>query len=589
MAIRLPTFKRRHLRLLEMIRANAGKLALAMFCMLIMAATQAATAFLVKPVLDDIFVKKDEHMLTILPLVVIGLYVMRGVAYYGQNVLMTRTGESIIKTLRDNLYDRMMDLDLSFFQGEKTGALMSRVTNDVTVIRGLVSRAVTSALRDFFTVLGLTFVIFYRDWKMAIFALVVLPAAFYPIYWFGRKVRKAATGVQEGMADVSSILQETFSGNIIVKAFNMEAYEKRRFFEHTDRVFNMEMRAIIAKSLSSPIMEILAGLGIAFVMWYGGYQVIRGESTPGTFFSFMAAVLMLYDPVKKISYLNNDLQEGLAAADRVFDVIEREPAIQEKPDAVDLGQGPHTIKFENVSFRYEENWVLRDANLTVRPGEVVAIVGTSGGGKSTLVNLVPRFFDVTEGRVTIDGHDVRDLTVSSLRNEIAIVTQSPILFNDTIRNNIAYGNRDADDAAIEQAAKDAYALDFIKRLPQGLESNVGELGARLSGGEKQRMCIARALLKDAPILILDEATSSLDTESERIVQKALDNLMQGRTAFVIAHRLSTVRKVDRILVVVNGEVVEEGNHEELMARGGEYSKLHAMQFETDRDDITETP
>jgi subfamily B ATP-binding cassette protein MsbA len=588
MPLKLPKFQKRHLRLFGLIRQNAGKLLGAMACMLVMAASTATTAFLVKPVLDDIFVNKDSRMLKVLPAAVIVLYLLRGAAYYGQNVLMSRAGEAIIKSLRDTLYNRMMDLSLSYFQGERTGALMSRVTNDVNVIKGLVSRAVTSALRDFFTVTGLSFVILYRDWKMAVFAFLILPAAFYPVYWFGRRVRKAATGCQEAMADLSSMLQETLSGNIIVKAFGMEEHEKRRFFAKTKEILDREVAAITAKSLSSPVMEILAGLGIAFVMWYGGYRVIEGASTPGTFFSFMAAVLMLYDPVKKISYLNNDLQEGLAAADRVFDVIEQRPEILDPENPVVLARGAHTIVFDHVGFGYGETQVLKDIHLTVRPGEVVALVGTSGGGKSTLVNLVPRFFDVTGGSVRLDGHDVRNLSIASLRREIAIVTQSPVLFNASIRENIAYGNQEAGEEEIIQAAKDAFAWDFIQRLEKGLDSNVGELGARLSGGERQRLCIARALLKNAPVLILDEATSSLDTESERLVQQALDNLMRGRTAFVIAHRLSTVRNVHRILVMAGGRIAEEGSHEELLALGGEYAKLHTLQFrETSAPDQTE--
>ncbi len=546
--------------------------------MLVIAACTAATAFLVKPVLDDIFFKKDVQMLRIIPLAVILIYFLRGACYFGQAYLMNYVGESIIRGLRDGLYNRIQDLPLSFFHRERTGVLMSRITNDVNIVKAMVSTAVTGGLRDCFTIVGLTGVIFYRDWKLALFALVILPIAFFPVVAFGRRVRRVSTGCQEAMADMSVFLHETFAGNKIVKAFGMEGYEKERFFQKTARLFRLEMKAVVARSLSSPIMEFLGGLGIAFIIWYGGYRVIQGTSTPGTFFSFMAAVLMLYDPVKKMARLNNAIQEGLAAAVRVYDILETESDIVEREDAIELKPKRHSVVFRNVSFKYEDQMVLKNINLEVKSGEVVALVGMSGGGKTTLVNLIPRFYDVSEGAILIDGHDIRDVTIASLRRQIGIVTQEPILFDDTIRNNIAYGNRQASDGDIIQAAKSAYAYDFIQALPNKFDTGVGELGARLSGGEKQRICIARALLKNAPILILDEATSSLDTESERAVQKALENLMRGRATLVIAHRLSTVRSADRIIVIVNGQVVEEGKHDTLLAAGGEYHKLYEMQL-----------
>ncbi|MCX5882986.1 MAG: ABC transporter ATP-binding protein, partial [Deltaproteobacteria bacterium] len=460
----------------------------------------------------------------------------------------------------------------------KTGVLMSRITNDVNIIKSMVSTAVTSVLRDCFTIIGLTGVIFYRDWKLALYAIIILPIAFLPIVQFGRRVRRVSTGCQESMADLSSFLHETFSGNKIVKAFGMEAYEKQRFHAKTLGLFHLEMKAVIARSLSSPIMEFLAGLGIAFIIWYGGYRVISGESTAGTFFSFMAAVLMLYDPVKKLSNLNNSIQEGLAAADRAFDIIERKSDIQESDHPVEIPFRPHSVFFENVDFRYDETQVLKHINLTVNAGEILALVGMSGGGKTTLVNLIPRFYDITHGVIRVDETDIRKASLKSLREQIAIVTQEPILFNDTIGNNIAYGNTLAPFQEIVDAAKAAFAYDFIERLPRQFDTSIGELGSRLSGGEKQRLCIARALLKNAPILILDEATSSLDSESEMLVQKALENLMKGRTTFVIAHRLSTIGYANRIIVIVNGEIIEQGSHEDLMARQGEYHKLYEMQF-----------
>jgi subfamily B ATP-binding cassette protein MsbA len=573
----------RHRQLLALIRVHWGRLGLSMICMLVIAGATAASAYLVKPVLDDIFFNRNRSMLRLIPLVIVGIYLARGVGMYAQSYLMSYVGERIILALRTRLYDRIQDLPISFFQREKTGVLMSRITNDVNIIKAMVSVAVTSSLRDAFTILGLIFVIFYRDWKMALFALVILPAAFFPVVEFGRRVRRASTGCQEAMADMSVFLHETIAGNKIVKAFGMEAQEKKRFREKCEHLFRVEIRAVVARSLSSPVMEFFGGLGIAFIIWYGGAKVIDGTSTAGTFFSFMAAVLMLYDPVKKLSVLNNTVQQGLAAVDRVFDIIEMPSEIGEAPDARVIERRPHRVAFEDVWFRYEASWVLQGIDLSVREGEVLALVGMSGGGKTTLVNLIPRFFDVTRGRITIDALDIRRATLASLREQVALVTQEPILFNDTVRYNIAYGRPAATEAQIEAAAAAAYADPFIRALPQGYDTTIGELGGRLSGGEKQRLCIARALIKDAPILILDEATSSLDTEAEMLVQKALENLMRGRTTFVIAHRLSTVERADRIAVVVEGRIVEEGTHGQLIASGGEYCKLYRMQFGNGRE------
>lgn len=570
--------RRRHKRILELIKENRFRLFGAMIFMLIVGGATAASAFLVKPVLDEIFFEKDRFMLKVIPIAVILIYFLRGVAEYGQSYLMNYVSQSAIKKLRDDLYAKISELPLSFFHEERTGPLMSRVTNDVSIIKGMVSTAVTGTLRDCFTIVSLTFVIFYRDWQLAIYAFIILPLAFYPVYKFGRRVRRVSTGCQECMADLNSFLHETFAGNKIVKAFGMENHEKKRFYQKTKNLFKVEMSQAIAKSLSSPVMEILGGLGIGFIIWYGGYRVIEGTSTPGTFFSFMAAVLMLYEPVKKVSKLNNNIQEGLAAADRVFDIIERESDIKERENPIEIERGSHSVSFEHVWFGYDGNMVLEDININAKPGEIIALAGMSGGGKTSLVNLVPRFYDVTKGKICFDGIDIRDLSIASLRKQIAIVTQEPILFNDTIRDNISYGNWDATEEEIESAAKAAYAYDFIVGFPKGFDTTVGELGSRLSGGEKQRICIARALLKDAPVLILDEATSALDAEAEMLVQKALENLMKGRTTFVIAHRLSTIAYADRILVLVNGRIVEEGNRRELMERRGEYYKLAQMQL-----------
>jgi subfamily B ATP-binding cassette protein MsbA len=579
--------KERHKRILAMIKDNKYRLIIAMFLMIIVAATTSATAFLIKPVLDDIFFKKDVHMLTIIPIAVLCIYLLRAVSTVGQSYLMTYVGEEIIRRLRNLLYDRIMNLPMAFFQKEKTGVLISRITNDVNIIKAMVSTAVTGALRDCFTIVGLTVVIFYRDWQLASFAFFVLPLALIPFVKFGRKVRKVSTGSQETMAFISSFLHETFAGNKIVKAFCMEDHEKNRFFKMTEKLFTLQVKAAVAKQMSSAIMEFLAGVGIAFIIWYGGYRVVSGTSTPGTFFSFMAAVLMLYDPARKLSEFNNALQEGLAASDRIFDIIEQKSNIIECDHPVEICSKTHDIKFDNVSFKYDRKMVLKNIHLQVKHGEVLGIVGMSGGGKSSLVNLIPRFFDIYDGAILIDDIDIRNVSIKSLRDQIAIVTQDPILFNDTIRNNIAYGKPDATEEDIVAASKLAYAYDFIQNFPQKFDTTIGELGGLLSGGEKQRLCIARALIKNAPILILDEATSSLDTESENFVQKALENLMKGRTTFMIAHRLSTIRSVDRIIVLVNGEIKETGKHEDLLRQKGEYYKLHEMQFQQNKSGFSE--
>lgn len=574
----LSFIKPRHVELIKLIKEGWFTLFLATVCLLIVAGTTAVSAYLIKPALDDVFINKDARMLKLIPVAVIIVFFLRGLGIYGQEYLMSHVGQNIIRRLRNRLYDHIQDLSLSFFHKEKTGTLMSRITNDVNTIKAMVSSVVTGSVRDCFTIAGLTIVIFTQIWDLALLAFIILPIAFYPIVALGRKVRKVSRKCLEAIADMSSFLHETFAGNKIVKAFGMEAYEKKRFFDKTLLLFKLEMKEVRAKSLSSPIMEFLGGLGIAFVIWYGGYRVISGTYTTGTFVSFLAAVVMLYDPVKKLSKLNNQLQQGLAATDRIFDIIERQSDIKEDENPVILSRGPHNVTFDNVSFRYKDVMVLKNINLDVKSGEIVALVGMSGGGKTSLVNLIPRFYDVSSGSLLIDGVDIRKASISSLRDQIAIVTQEPILFNDTVRNNIAYGNLKASDEEIEMAAKAAYAYDFIQGFPDRLDTMIGELGGRLSGGEKQRICIARALIKNAPILILDEATSSLDTESERLVQKALENLMKGRTTFVIAHRLSTIGYANRILVIVDGRIVEEGKHEELVAKEGEYYKLYKMQF-----------
>ena len=573
----------RHKKLVALIKGGWLKIGLSSFCSAVVAASTAAMAYLVKPALDNVFIEKDLNMLMLIPIITIIVAFIKGLASYGEEYLLSYVGQNILRRLRNQLYNHMQDMPLAFFQRQKTGDLMSRISSDVSIVNAMFTSVITGALRDVFTVISLVCVLFYQIPKLAVFALVVIPIAIYPIIEFGKRVRRVRVGAQEAMADMNAFLHETLAGNKIVKAFNMENYEKKRFAEKTHWIFKLEMREAIIKAMSSPLMEFLGGLGGAFIIGYGGYKVVSGEYTAGTFMSFLAAVWMMYAPLKKISKLNNSVQRGLAASDRIFEILEWKSEILESAAPRAVATGPHRVTLKDVYFKYDKTMVLKKINLDVRPGEVLALVGASGGGKTSLVNLIPRFYDVSQGQVMIDEIDIRDASIASLRDQIAIVTQEPILFNDSVRNNIGYGNVNATDGEFVQAAKAAYAYDFIQRLPDGFETSIGELGGRLSGGQKQRLCIARALLKDAPILILDEATSSLDSESETLVQKALENLMQGRTTFVIAHRLSTVGHADRIVVLVDGKIVEEGSHEDLMTLQGEYHKLYQMQFSNDED------
>ena len=575
-------------RLIRLAAPHTGKFLLAMLCMIVVGLATSAAAFLVKPALDDIFLNRNADALVWIPIAVIIIYILKGLANYGQTVLMSYIGQRVVTDLRQELYRHIQRQPLSFFTKNPTGILMSRITNDVTLIQGAVSEAVTSLLKDTFTLIGLVGVIFYRDWKLALIAMIVFPVAIYPVAEFGRRMRKISSDSQVTMGTLTSLLQETISGSRIVKAFGMEGYENDRFARENERLFRLTMKSVSVRAISTPLMELLGGLGIAAIVLYGGYQVIQGTSTPGTFFSFLTALLLLYEPAKRLTNVNNTIQQGLAGAERVFSVIDTMPEIADRPGASALPKISRGIDIENVTFRYDESEVLKNIRLSIQAGEVIAFAGMSGGGKTTLVNLIPRFYDVSEGRILIDGQDIRDVTTASLRDQIAMVTQQTILFNDTIRNNIAYGDIRKSEADIVRAARAAHAHDFITKLPEGYATVIGEQGVKLSGGERQRISIARALLKDAPILILDEATSSLDTEAEGEVQAALDELMKGRTTLVIAHRLSTIRNADRIVVLVDGRIVEEGSHDSLLEKKGEYYKLYTMQFK-DEDGGSENP
>ncbi len=576
--IALPKLNARHRELLTLIKDRWVKLAGAAGCSAVVAAMTAATAYLVKPAIENIFEQKDARMLMVIPFVVIAVFLLKGLAAYGSVYFLNYAGQDIIMGLRNRLYNHMQDLPLAFFQREKTGDLMSRITNDVNIVNTMFTSAITGSIRDFFTIIGLVSLTFYLIPKLAIYAFVIIPIAAVPIFHFGRRIRRVRLGTQEAWADINAFLHETLVGTKIVKAFNMEDYEKKRFASKSRKIFRLELKETRVKALSSPFMEFLGGIGIAFIIWYGGKHVIAGTYSFGTFISFLTAVGLMYEPLKKLSKLNNAVQRGMAAVERIFDILERKSNVIETRSPIIIKRAPHGINFENVSFSYNKEPVLININLKVNAGDIIALVGMSGGGKTSLVNLIPRFYDVTQGAVLLDDVDIRETSIASLRSQIAIVTQEPILFNETVRNNIAYGNPNTSERKIIEAAEAAYAYDFIMRLPHGFESSIGELGGQLSGGQKQRLCIARALLKDAPVLILDEATSSLDSESETLVQKALGNLMEGRTTFVIAHRLSTIGYAHRIVVIGDGRIVEEGIHEELLARQGQYYKLYQMQI-----------
>ncbi len=564
-------------RILQFLTPYWKRLIIAMICMAFVSASSATYAYLVKNVIDDIFINKNVTMLLFLPVVVILIFIVKGFFFFVQDYLMGYIGQRIVTNIRNLVFASLQKQPLSFFDKTPTGESISRIMNDVTLVQTTVNDSVTAVLIDAFSIIGLIGVVFYRDWKLATISFIVLPFAIYPIVAFGKKLRKVGLKTQKSAASLTSFLHETITGQRIVKAFSMETYENERFNVENERMFNIMMKRRKLKALSDPIMEIVGGIAIAVVIWYGGSVVISGHSTAGNFFSFLTALLLLYEPIKKLNKENHNIQQGLAAGQRVFEIIDRKPEIEDKPDALEIEKVEGVIEFKNVFFKYDERMVLKSINLRIEKNEVIALVGESGVGKSTLANLIPRFYDITEGSLTVDDIDIRDITLASLRKNIALVTQDVILFNDTIRNNIAYGVI-PDQKKVEEAAAMAFAQNFITKFTKGYDTIVGEKGARLSGGQKQRIAIARALYKNASILVLDEATSSLDAASEIEVQKALDNLVKGRTTIIIAHRLSTIMNANRIIVLEKGMVVQEGTHNSLIEADGPYKKLYELQF-----------
>jgi len=537
-------------------------------------------AWLVKPAMDDIFLKRDLFMLKVLPLILLGAYLVKGFARYGQSYLMAAVGERVIARIRRELYSHIQGMSLSFYAQVHSAELMTRVVNDVNRLARLSSTVLVMAVRQMGTVLALLTVMFMREWVLALIAVTIFPAVGVLFRTLGRKLYKIGKRSQEKISELNVVLQEAFTGNKIVKAFGRERLQQERFDGVNDRLMRLALKDHRVDELAEPLMEILGAIGIMGAIWYGGYRVISGALTPGEFFSFTTAVILLYGPVRQLGRMMNTIQQSISSVERVFDILDTPPTISDKAGAVTLQDFRDRIGFEAVSFRYPESEddVLSDITLTVRKGEMVAFVGMSGAGKTTLMDLVPRFHDVKSGRITLDGRDVRDVSVASLRALMGIVTQETFLFADTIAYNIGYGRPGATQAQIEHAARLAQAHDFIAALPEGYGTPVGERGVKLSGGQRQRIAIARAFLKDPPVLILDEATSDLDAESEFLVQQALGELMKNRTVLVIAHRLATVKHADRVVVVHDGRLAEVGTHDQLTTReDGIYRRLAQLQ------------
>lgn len=571
-------------RLVSYLRVYKARLILALLCSAFVAGLTAFYPWAVGPLLDDIFIKKNQDLLRILPFAVLGVAILKGIFSYGQSYLMNYVGHWLVSDVRQQLFVHIVRLPIRFHDANTSGRLVARVISDVNEM----ANAIPSVLKDVFQQ-GLTFVVllglvFYLNWKMAMTVFVVLPFSGWVLVWAGKRIRKFSERGQESVGSMASVLKEAFIGIKIVKAYSQEGKEGARFSRTNKALRSARIKSSRVTAMSSPFLEVIGVSGIAFILWYGGGLVIQGGEDgmqPGEFGSFLAALFMSYAPIRKMAGVNSALQKAMASSQRVFEVLDLDSELSKDEGKKSLRPIKNNLEFLNVSLTYEgsEEPALQNVNLTINVGEVVALVGASGSGKTTLVSLVPRFYRPTHGVVMIDGMDIRLVDRSSLRRHIGIVSQETVLFDDLIRNNIAYGRPNATEEQIIEAARAAYAWEFIERLPQGLDTFVGENGLKLSGGQRQRLAIARAILRDPPILILDEATSALDSESEKLVQQALANLMKARTTLVIAHRLSTVQHADRLVVMNRGRIEEMGTHTDLLQKGGLYTRLYQTQFQ----------
>lgn len=557
------------------LRRYTSDLLVATGLMMLAAGMAGVLAKQMEPIIDQIFVAGNKAMLWPVALAVVAAFTVRGFATYGHTVILNRVGQGIVTDVQKDVFASLVRADLVFFQGHQSGQLISRMISDTVLMRGAVSDSLTGLGKNLFTLTALLAVMFYQDWQLALVSFVVFPLAALMVAKLGKKLRRVAASAQAETGNFSALLGQVFSGIRHVKAYGMEAHEEARVGASADSIFKLMCKAFRVSALAIPVTEILSGLAIGALVVYGGYQVIAGESTAGKLFSFIAAFLMAYDPIRRTAKLNGTLQTGLAAAERIFFIKDTPSDIVNRPDAKAIKVSSPAIDFDHVGFSYRDGTIaLDDVSLQIPAGKKVALVGRSGAGKSTILNMIPRFYDVNSGAIRIDGIDIRDVTFESLRASMALVSQESVIFDDTVRSNIAYGRTSASEDEIIEAAKAAAAHDFILALPQGYDTRLGEQGLRLSGGQRQRIAIARAFLRDAPILLLDEATSALDADSERQIQAALEKLQKGKTTIIVAHRLSTVQNADMIYVMRDGKIAEKGTHAALLKSGGVYARLY---------------
>jgi ATP-binding cassette, subfamily B, bacterial MsbA len=570
------------LKLLRYAAPHRMLIAGAMLAMLVYGAASAAQAWLIKPIIDDVLQAQAQSSLQFVAVAIIIAYFFKGLGAYFSSYLMDDLGHRVVMRLRNQLFSHLLNQSAAFFARRTTGGLLSRINNDVGQVHRAVAETLGDLARESLALVGYAALLFYYDPGLALLAMTGAPLAIYPLVRLGKRLRMVTRWSQERLEYMSHVAGEAFTGHRIVKAFGAERREAEKFDRASRALYRTNLKVTGVLSVLPPMMEFVGGLAIAGALWYGSREIAEGRLTAGEFTSFVAALLLMYGPVKKLSRVNANLQQAAAAAERIFELLDKHTEVVEAPGTRPLPPFRDRIEFRGVEFRYEDSHgrsTIRDVTFSVRAGQMIAIVGRSGAGKTTLVNMLPRFYDVTSGTILIDGVDIRSVTLRSLRDQIGIVTQETVLFDDTIAANIAYGAPEASREQIEAAARTAHAHDFIAALPEGYDTRIGERGQRLSGGQRQRLAIARALLKNSPILILDEATSSLDSESERLVQDALTTLMLNRTSFVIAHRLSTVRRADAIIVMDRGRIAELGRHDELIGRpGGVYARLHQMQL-----------